>query len=74
MSWTAARAKLASTVYRHPDDREAIAEARRQLAVARFEERIRAAVESAPPLPDDLQARLIEMIRAVRSTSGGASA
>jgi hypothetical protein len=34
-----------------------------QLAFDRVEEKIRAAVESAPPLPDDLSARLVELIR-----------
>lgn len=33
-------------------------------ALARVEARIRIAVESAPPLPADLQTRLVELIRA----------
>lgn len=41
-------------------------EARKATAIARVEARIAAAVESAPPLPDDVAARLRESILAVR--------
>lgn len=39
--------------------------ARRELALARVDERVRVAVASAPPLPDDLRPRMREYIRAV---------
>lgn len=56
------RANLAAlTRYRPADDPELI-EARRLLAIARVEDRIRAAVESAPPLPPDVAARLRQLI------------
>lgn len=52
-------------------DRDAdVTELRRALAVARVEDRVRAAVESAPPLPIDLADRLVDMIRSARSLGG----
>lgn len=55
-------------IQRHcgPDDSR-LPELRRVLALARVEERVRAAVESAPPLPADLRTRLVELIRSASS-------
>lgn len=66
------RARVAALTRHHPDNPEVAAEGRRVLAIARVEARIAAAVQDAPPLPADLQRRLIELIRSVPvSTSDG---
>lgn len=64
-SWTTERARVASlTRSRKPDDPDLL-QARRALAIARVEQRVREAVESSPPLPADVEARLRDLIRSV---------
>lgn len=45
-------------------DRDAVRGARRRAAAAAVEERFRLAVESAPPLPADVEARIRQLILA----------
>ena len=73
MGWTHYRAKVASLSRdRKPDDPELIA-ARRDLAVARVEARVAQAVADAPPLPEDVQRRLVELIRSAPAALGRAA-
>lgn len=58
MSWTTERARVASlSRSRTPDDPDLV-QARERLRVARFEERVRELVDSAPPLNAEDRARL----------------
>lgn len=73
-TWTSKRSRLISLKrHRSPDD-PAIAEAARDLALARVAEKIRAAVADAPPLPSDVSARLVELIRATPAADNRAAA
>lgn len=65
LSWTSERARYASLRRSRSEDDPELLETRRRLAQARVEQRIRDAVESAPPLPADLVARCVELIRSV---------
>ena len=63
MSWTKARSNVANTIRLHPDDAEAIAEARRLLKAARAEDYIRKLVDSAPPLSEAQRDKLAVLLR-----------
>ncbi len=63
MSWTKARSNVANTIRLHPDDAEAIAEARRLLKAARAEDYIRKLVDESPPLTDAIRDRLALILR-----------
>ena len=67
MSWTTDRARIAAlSRSRTPDDPELL-QARRALGLARTEQRIRDAIESAPPLDAETVARLHSLIPAVEA-------
>lgn len=51
-----------------------LSDLRRELALARVEAKIAAAVETAPPLPPDVENRLVEIIRSHRPTVDAALA
>jgi len=56
---------------RKPNDPELLA-ARRAMALAFVEERVRTAVKSAPPLPQAVRERLVELIRSVNGEASAA--
>lgn len=69
----AARSQVASLTRSRPADDPELVEARRQLAIARFEDRIAAAVADAPRLPDDVVDRCTRTIRAAAQTEAVAA-
>ncbi len=60
-TWTHERAVLANATRR--GDVKAAGEARERLRAARFEERVRQLVDSAPPLDEDTRRRLAVLLR-----------
>ena len=58
-----ARAQLGSVARRHRDDPQRIAEARRELAVAKIADFIESVVDSAPPLSEAQRDRLAVLLR-----------
>jgi hypothetical protein len=60
-TWTHERAVLANATRR--GDVQAAAEARERLRAARFEERVRQLVDSAPPLTNEQRDRLALLLR-----------
>ena len=66
MSVTKARSNLALTVRNHPNDREAITAARRNLAAAKLARSITDTVATAPPLTREQVDELILLLRGAR--------
>lgn len=60
----AARGRLGQAVRRRPDDQDAIAEARRELAAAKLEDFIEQTLATAPPLSDERRRRLAALLQA----------
>lgn len=70
MSWTTDRARIAAlSRSRTPDDPDLI-QARRALGLARTVERVRQAIEDAPPLDAETAARLRSLIPAAVVQAG----
>lgn len=63
-SWTHERAKIASLSRKLPADDPQIIQARQNLKAILLEERIRAVVESAPPLRPEQADKLAALFRA----------
>lgn len=73
MSWTKARSELALLSRDHPNDHEALANARRALKAERLADHIKRTVESAPELTPEQVDRLALLLRS-SSSSGGVAA
>jgi hypothetical protein len=65
--WTVERARVASLTRSRTANDPALLAARERLAFARVEERVRRAVDAAPPLPATVERRLVELIAAHRA-------
>lgn len=70
VSWTSARAKLASLHREHDPGSPVILEARRDLRAARLEDHVARIVAEAPPLTPEQCDRIAALLR---PTAGGAS-
>jgi hypothetical protein len=67
MSWTEHRARVASLTRSRPPDDPDLLDARRELAVARLELRIRDALAHDPPFTNEQRVRLANLIASYQS-------
>lgn len=64
------RATVAALTRHHPDDTDAIEQARTELQISRAEDLVRQIVDAAPPLPAEARDKLALILRG----GGGAAA
>lgn len=73
-TWTAERARIASLCRSRPPNDPDLLAARRALALARTEARIREAIEQAPPLDAETLRRIRDLIPPAPTEAGGPDA